>query len=69
VIVAGIAIGLAGSYVLTQFLESMLFGVGRHDGWTYAAAAALLAAVSVIAASIPAHRGAKVDPIVALRYE
>jgi ABC-type antimicrobial peptide transport system permease subunit len=69
VIVAGVAIGLAGSYGLTRFLESMLFGIGRHDAWTYTAAAALLAAVSVVAAFIPAHRGAKVDPIVALRYE
>jgi ABC-type lipoprotein release transport system permease subunit len=47
----------------------MLFEVHRNDGVTYLAAAVLLAAVSVAAAMIPARRGAKVDPIVALRYE
>jgi putative ABC transport system permease protein len=66
---AGVAIGLAGAYVLTRFLESMLFEVQQHDGWTYLATAALLAVVAVAAAAIPARRGAKVDPIVALRYE
>src|SRR5207244_3615936 len=68
-IAAGLAIGLAGAYVLTRFLESMLFEVHRHDPWTYLAAAGLLALSSAAAAAIPARRGAKVDPIVALRYE
>ncbi|HLK66424.1 MAG TPA: ABC transporter permease [Bryobacteraceae bacterium] len=68
-ILAGVAIGLAGAFVMTRFLESMLFEVPRHDLWTYIAAAALLAAVSATAAAVPARRGASVDPIVALRYE
>lgn len=68
-ITAGVAIGLAGAIVLTRFLESMLFEVRRNDVWTYLAAAALLSVVSIAASLIPARRGARVDPIVALRYE
>jgi putative ABC transport system permease protein len=68
-IAVGVACGLGGAHVLTRSLESMLFEVNRNDGLTYLAAAGLLAAVSVAAAMIPARRGAKVDPIVALRYE
>jgi len=68
-IAAGVACGLTGALILTRFLESMLFEVHRNDAWTYLWAAALLVAVSVAAALIPARRGSKVDPIVALRYE
>ena len=68
-IAAGVAFGLLGAYALTQYLSSLLFQVQPHDWRTYAAAVALLSLVSVVAASIPARRGAKVDPIVALRYE
>jgi putative ABC transport system permease protein len=68
-IVTGVAIGLAGAYGLSIYLESLLFQVHRHDWRTYAAAAAVLAAAAIVAAFIPARRGATVDPIVALRYE
>ena len=68
-IAAGVSIGLAGAFALTRFLESMLFGVRPHDGLTYAAAVALLAGVALAASLIPARRGARVDPMVALRYE
>ncbi|SPF38664.1 hypothetical protein SBA4_220012 [Candidatus Sulfopaludibacter sp. SbA4] len=53
----------------TALLESMLFQVHRHDAWTYLASVALLAVVSLAASLIPASRGAKVDPMEALRYE
>jgi len=43
--------------------------VSPHDGWTMAAAAALLCASGLLAAYIPARRAARVDPIVALRAE
>jgi len=68
-IVAGVTVGLAGAYGLTRYLESMLFGVGRNDWRTYAAAVAVLALVALAAALLPARRGSRVDPIVALRYE
>jgi putative ABC transport system permease protein len=66
---AGVAIGLAGAFGLTRYVESLLFGIQSTDWATYAAAVALLAVVALAAALIPARRGAKVDPIVALRYE
>jgi putative ABC transport system permease protein len=66
---AGVAIGLAGAFALTRYLDSMLFGIHRTDWTTYAASVALLAAVAVAASLIPARRGSRVDPIVALRYE
>jgi putative ABC transport system permease protein len=65
----GVAIGLAGSIALTRSLESLLFDVKRTDWQSYAAAAALLLALGIAAAWIPARRGSKVDPVVALRGE
>ena len=62
-------LGLGGSFALTRYLESMLFNVKPTDWLSYAAAMLLLALVSLAAAWLPARRGAKVDPIVALRYE
>jgi putative ABC transport system permease protein len=68
-IVAGVVVGLGGAWALTRYVESLLFHVPPHDWGTYAAAVTLLAAVSLAASLIPARRGARVDPIVALRYE
>jgi predicted permease len=68
----GIAIGLAASYVLTKYLESltsMLFGVKPRDPWTFAVIGILLSVVALIACLVPARRATKVDPLRALRYE
>jgi predicted permease len=68
----GVALGLAGAYVLTKYLESlttMLYGVQPRDTLTYGVAAALLTLVALVACFIPARRATRIDPMVALRYE
>jgi predicted permease len=65
----GLSVGLALSLVLTRFLRSMLFGVTETDGLTIASVSILLCAIILAACYFPAHRAAKVNPIVALRYE
>ena len=66
---AGVALGIAGALGLSRYLEALLFNVKSDDPWTYAAAIALLGAIAVAAALIPAQRGSRVDPATALRVE
>ena len=66
---AGLAFGLAASVVLTPFLRSQLFGVTTTDALTYGSVTLLLWVVAFAACYIPARWAAKVDPMVALRYE
>ena len=65
----GLALGLAGAFVLTRFLASQLFGVTPTDPTTFTVVAVLLALVAVVATIAPARRAALVDPIVTLRSE
>jgi predicted permease len=66
---AGLAIGFAGALAVTQLMGDLLFGVGARDPATLAAVAAGLACIALLACYVPARRAAKVDPVVALRYE
>jgi len=65
----GLVLGLAGALAAQKLLTSFLFGVTGTDPVTFAAIAALLALVAGGACLIPARRAARVDPLVALRYE
>ena len=70
--VIGVAIGIAGAFVLTKYLESltsMLFGVEPRDPGTFGLIAGGLIVVALLACFVPARRATKVDPLVALRYE
>ena len=66
---AGAAIGAVSAFGLTRFLESLLFGVEPTDAATFASMAALLMAIAVLAAWLPARRVMRVDPVKALREE
>ncbi len=65
----GLAAGAAGALLLTQFLSSLLFETGRLDLPTFAGVALLLAGAGLLACWIPARRAARVDPVIALRFE
>jgi predicted permease len=64
---AGLASGLAGSLWAVGFVEALLFDLEGRDPVTFAGAAAVLVAVGVLAAWLPARRAARLDPTIVLR--
>ncbi len=65
----GTALGVAAAVGVTRSISSMLFGLTRNDPVTIAASIAILLLVGIVAASVPARRATRVDPMVALRAE
>src|SRR6516162_1330926 len=65
----GVSLGIPGALGLTRWLRSQLFGVSATDPATFLGVALLLMLVSLVACWIPGRRAARVDPMVALRYE
>jgi ABC-type antimicrobial peptide transport system permease subunit len=65
----GLALGVAGAFVLSRFLSTLLFGVTAQDPITMATVVGVMAAVAFAATTIPAWRAAHTDPAAALRAE
>jgi putative ABC transport system permease protein len=68
-VLIGAAFGLAGAYVATRVMSSLLFGVTPTDLATFVTVPLVLILVALVASIVPARRATKVDPLVALRYE
>jgi len=65
----GVVIGLVGAFLLTRWMRTLLFEITATDPLTYVSVIGLLTVVALLACYIPARRAAKVDPLIALRYE
>jgi ABC-type antimicrobial peptide transport system permease subunit len=67
--ITGIAAGLLGAVVLTRYLRGMLFGLTPLDPATFATVSVAFLLVAMLASYLPARRAARVDPMIALRWE
>ncbi|MDY7094433.1 MAG: ABC transporter permease [Acidobacteriota bacterium] len=65
----GIAVGAGAAFGLARLMQSLLYGVGALDPWTYGSVAAVLLTISLVASYLPARRAARTDPMVALRWD
>ena len=68
-VIAGAAIGIAGAWVVTRLMQSLLYGVAPGDPLTFVVVTALLSGAALLACCVPALRAARIDPMNALRYE
>jgi len=65
----GVLIGVVGAVLAARLMQSMLHGVTPRDPLTFAAVAAALMVVAILASLVPALRATRVDPVVALKAE
>ena len=64
---AGVVVGLVGTFAISRVLSGFLYGVSALDPVTYIAMMAVLVGVAIVAAYRPSRRAATVDPLVVLR--
>ena len=68
-VAVGLVIGLAGSFAVSRYAESLLYGLQPNDALTMVMACAGLALTALAATLIPARRALRLDPVTALREE
>jgi hypothetical protein len=69
IIAMGMTVGLLGAFAVGHLVGNFLVGIASSDAITYISVSVLIAFVALLACFFPARRAAKVDPMVALRYE
>lgn len=68
-LVIGCALGLAGAFMLTRTISTLLYGLRTNDPLTLIGAVLTLLTVGALAGYLPARRAARIEPWTALRYD
>jgi ABC-type antimicrobial peptide transport system permease subunit len=66
-LVAGLALGMAGAVVAARAIRGLLFGVAPYDPLTLAGVGGMMALIGIVACWIPAVRAARIDPAITMR--
>ena len=68
-VLTGLLFGVAAAFLLVRLLEGLVYGVSMRDPLIFITVNLVMLFVALVACYVPARRAARVDPLVALRYE